>query len=160
MFPETAIDPKAFRSAMGCFATGVTIITTRVGEQVHGMTANAFISVSLEPPLVLVSIGHRARMHDYLMEASRYGVSILAEDQRPLSDHFAGRVQPGLEPEFAEALGVPLIKGALAQVVAEVVARHPGGDHTLFVGRVLHLAQEAKAPLVYHGGRYARLEQG
>lgn len=159
MQQETAIDPKAFRSAMGRFATGVTVITTRVGDQVHGMTANAFMSVSLEPPLVLISIGHQARMHDYLMEASRYGVSILAEHQQPLSDHFAGRAQPGLSPEFTEALGIPLIGGAMAHVVAEVVARYPAGDHTIFVGRVLHLAQETKTPLVYHGGRYARLEQ-
>lgn len=144
---------------MGRFTTGVTIVTTRTGEVIHGMTANAFMSVSLEPPLVLVSVGQRARLHAYLQEASHYGVSILAAHQQRLSDHFAGRTQEASDPEFVEILGVPLIPGALAHIVAEIAARYPVGDHTLFVGQVLHLAHQPLAPLVYHGGQYCALGQ-
>lgn len=156
---QSMVDPKLFRSVMGRFATGVTIVTTRTGEVIHGMTANAFMSVSLEPPLVLVSVGQRARLHAYLQEASHYGVSILAAHQQRLSDHFAGRTQEAFDPEFVEILGVPLIRGALAHIVAEIAARYPVGDHTLFVGQVLHLAHQPLAPLVYHGGQYCALEQ-
>ena len=82
----------AFRRTLGMFATGVTIITTLTGDQVHGMTANAFMSVSLAPPLVVISVDRRAKMHQLLYEGRRYGINVLADDQRLLSDHFAGRL--------------------------------------------------------------------
>ena len=89
---EEGEDPAfAFRRTLGMFATGVTIITTQSGDQVHGMTANAFMSVSLRPPLVLISVDKRAKMNNLLREGVRFGVNVLAEDQRELSDHFAGR---------------------------------------------------------------------
>src|ERR687896_2470927 len=85
-------DPAiAFRRTLGMFATGVTVLTTRTGETVHGMTANAFMSVSLRPPLVLVSVDRRARMSHLLHEGVRFGVNVLAAGQESLSDHFAGR---------------------------------------------------------------------
>ena len=89
---EEGDDPAmAFRRTLGMFATGVTIITTQAGDQVHGMTANAFMSVSLQPPLVLISVDKRAKMNALLHEGVRFGVNVLADDQRELSDHFAGR---------------------------------------------------------------------
>ena len=87
--------PIAFRRTLGMFATGVTVLTTRVGEQVHGMTANAFMSVSLQPPLVLISIDRRARMGALLHEGTRFGVSVLEAKQTGLSDRFAGRTADG-----------------------------------------------------------------
>lgn len=84
------IDPRHFRRTLGRFATGVTVVTVARPEGPHGMTANAFLSVSLDPPLVLVSVDRRARMHAYLAEATRYGVSILARDQEIAARHFAG----------------------------------------------------------------------
>ena len=110
------------RRTMGRFATGVTVITTELDGQVHGMTANAFMSVSLEPPLVLVSVDRRARMNRQLNVGSTYGVNVLAEGQMGLSDHFARRVVEGLdEPAFVAVRETPLIEGALAHVVARVV---------------------------------------
>src|SRR5215831_20562820 len=93
-------DPSVeFRRTLGMFATGVTVITTRAGDQVHGMTANAFMSVSLRPPLILVSVDRRARMNALLREGVRFGVSVLEERQGALSDHFAGRVRDEDAPE-------------------------------------------------------------
>src|SRR5690242_11283108 len=103
-------DPAiAFRRTLGMFATGVTVLTTRVGDQVHGMTANAFMSVSLSPPLVLVSVDRRARMHALLHVGKTYGVSVLGAHQDRLSDLFAGRSddKPG-DASFALVRETPL----------------------------------------------------
>lgn len=150
-----------FRRTLGMFATGVTVITTKVGDQVHGMTANAFTSVSLRPPLVLISVDRRARMHALLHEGKRYGISVLAADQEALSDHFAGRtdVEP-VEARFAVVHETPLVEGAVAHLVAKVVRSYWGGDHSLFLGQVEYARYEEGRPLLFHGGRYARLVRG
>jgi flavin reductase (DIM6/NTAB) family NADH-FMN oxidoreductase RutF len=152
-------DPSvALRRTLGLFATGVTIITTRLREQVHGMTANAFMSVSLEPPLVLISVDRRTKMCGLLHEGSTYGVSVLCEGQSALSDRFAGR--PGseaAEPRFDVIHDTPLVEGALAAFVAKVVRSYWGGDHSLFLGRVEFARTGAGTPLLFHGGRYERL---
>jgi flavin reductase (DIM6/NTAB) family NADH-FMN oxidoreductase RutF len=152
-------DPRvALRSTLGMFATGVTIITTRVGEQVHGMTANAFMSVSLEPPLVLISVDRRTKMCTLLHENSTYGVSVLCEGQSALSDRFAGRPgSEGAEPRFELIHDTPLVEGALAGFVSKVVRSYWGGDHSLFLGRVEFARTGEGAPLLFHGGRYERL---
>jgi flavin reductase (DIM6/NTAB) family NADH-FMN oxidoreductase RutF len=147
----------ALRRTLGLFATGVTIITIRAGEQVHGMTANAFMSVSLAPPLVLISVDRRARMCALLHEGRRYGVSVLHEDQSALSDRFAGRAAGGPEPRFQLVRDTPLVDGALALFVARVVRSYWGGDHSLFLGQVETARTGVGAPLVFHGGRYGRL---
>ncbi|BAD72040.1 MULTISPECIES: flavin reductase family protein [Thermus] len=152
------IDPTEFRRTLGRFATGVTVVSAYdEGGNPRGLTANAFMSVSLDPPLVLVSLDNRSRTKPVLERAGRYGVSVLAEEQRALSDHFAGRPQEGLEIAFEERAGVPLLKGALAQVAARVVAVYPGGDHTLFLGEVEYLSWREGRPLLYYAGRYGRL---
>ena len=117
---EEGDDPAfAFRRTLGMFATGVTIITTQSGDQVHGMTANAFMSVSLRPPLVLISVDKRAKMNSLLREGVRFGVNVLAEDQRELSDHFAGRTgDRSQEAHFTLIHETPLVEGALAHLVA------------------------------------------
>jgi flavin reductase len=151
-------DPAlAFRRTLGMFATGVTILTTRVGEQVHGMTANAFMSVSLQPPLVLISIDRRARMCGMLHEGSRYGVSVLAHGQAELSDFFARRGVERVEPEFVVVRDTPLVVGALAHFVARVVRSYWGGDHSLFLGQVEVARYGTGEPLLFHGGRYERM---
>ena len=152
-------DPAlAFRKTLGMFATGVTVLTTRVGEQVHGMTANAFMSVSLQPPLVLVSIDRRARMGALLHEGTRFGVSVLEAQQTGLSDRFAGRVADELpEATFELVHETPLVEGALAHLVAGVVRSYWGGDHSLFLGQVEYARYGEGRPLLFHGGRYERL---
>ena len=148
----------ALRRTLGMFATGVTVITTRKGEQVHGMTANAFMSVSLEPPLVLISVDRRTKMCTLLHEGWRYGVSVLCETQSALSDRFAGRPGDDLpRPRFDLVKDTPLVEGALAHVVARVERSYWGGDHSLFLGRVEYARQGPGAPLLFHGGRYERL---
>ena len=152
-------DPAlAFRRTLGMFATGVTVLTTRVGEQVHGMTANAFMSVSLRPPLVLVSIDRRARMGAQLHQGTRFGVSVLEARQTGLSDRFAGRVADDLpEATFELVHETPLVEGALAHLVARVVRSYWGGDHSLFLGQVEFARYGEGRPLLFHGGRYERL---
>lgn len=151
-------DPAlAFRRTLGMFTTGVTVLTTTVGEQVHGMTANAFMSVSLRPPLVLVSIDRRARMLAMLHEGSPLGVSVLAEHQRRESDFYAGRPVDGFEPTFAMVGDTPLVEGALAQLTGRIVRSYWGGDHSLFLAQVAHARYGEGTPLLFHGGRYERL---
>jgi flavin reductase (DIM6/NTAB) family NADH-FMN oxidoreductase RutF len=154
-------DPAiAFRRTMGAFATGVTVITTPVAGQVHGMTANAFMSVSLHPPLVLISIDRRARLCALLHEGTPFGVSVLAEGQSDLSDLFARREVEGVEPRFELVHDTPLVEGAVAHIVAKVARSYWGGDHSLFLGRVEFARYTTGAPLLFHGGRYERLGTG
>jgi flavin reductase (DIM6/NTAB) family NADH-FMN oxidoreductase RutF len=152
-------DPAVeFRRTLGRFATGVTVITVAQGDQVHGMTANAFMSVSLKPPLVLISVDKRARMHRLLFEGKRYGVSVLSSEQDALSDHFAGRFREAPpEYRFATVHETPLVEGAVAHVVATVVRSYWGGDHSLFLGQVEYARYGEGRPLLFHAGQYERL---
>jgi flavin reductase (DIM6/NTAB) family NADH-FMN oxidoreductase RutF len=150
-------DTRQFRNALGRFASGVTVVTTCHQGRTHGMTANAFVSVSLAPPLVLVSLDNRASMHRILPETSRYGISVLAEDQEVLSNHFAGRTVEGLHIRFVDRLGVPLLEGAVAWFVVQVVDAHPAGDHTLYIGLVEHFEAGDGRPLLFYTGKYQQL---
>jgi flavin reductase (DIM6/NTAB) family NADH-FMN oxidoreductase RutF len=150
-------DTKLFRRALGRFATGVTVVTTQHEENVHGMTANAFISVSLDPPLILVSVDNRSNLHRIMQGRGRYGVSVLAENQEIFSRHFAGRLVEGLQVPFITRHGVPLLEGAVAYFVAQVVDAHPSGDHTLYIGKVEHFEASDGRPLLFHSGQYQQL---
>jgi flavin reductase (DIM6/NTAB) family NADH-FMN oxidoreductase RutF len=153
-------DPAlALRRTLGMFATGVTVITALKDEQVHGMTANAFMSVSLEPPLVLISVDRRTKMCGFLHEGMHYGVSVLCATQAELSDRFAGRSTEA-EPRFQVVKETPLVEGALAHFVARVERSYWGGDHSLFLGRVEYARQNPGTPLLFHGGRYEKLGAG
>lgn len=154
---KSGIDHALFRRVMGSFATGVTVITTEVSGQVRGMTANAFMSGSLEPPLCVISVATRARIHPMLVEAGHFGVSILAKDQERLSTHFAGGPAADAAPEFVRIGRTPLLANASATIAADVLARHDCGDHSIFIGHILHLEAFARAPLIVHEGRYASL---
>lgn len=155
---DVSIDPREFRNTLGRFASGVTVITTEKDGQIHGMTANAFTSVSLDPPLVLVAIDNRTTMHKLLSQSKRYGVSILAQHQEALSNHFARRPVEGLKISFVEKHGIPLIEGAIAHLVARVVDMHPAGDHTLYIGQVEHLEWTDEKPLLFFAGQYHQLK--
>jgi flavin reductase (DIM6/NTAB) family NADH-FMN oxidoreductase RutF len=156
---EEGDDPAiAFRRTLGMFATGVTIVTTQAGDQVHGMTANAFMSVSLRPPLILISVDKRARMNALLRDGVRFGVSVLSDDQRDLSDRFAGRaLDEGPEAGFLVLHDTPLVDGALAHLVARTERSYWGGDHSLFLGRVEYARYGEGTPLLFHGGQYEQL---
>ena len=154
-----SLDPRQFRNALGRFASGVTVVTAQYENQVHGMTANAFVSVSLDPPLVLVSLDNRSYMHRILPSVGRYGVSVLTEDQQQLSNHFAGRTVPGLHVRFTAWNNTPLLEGAVAYFVARVVDAHPAGDHTLYIGRVEHFEARDDKPLLFYAGAYGHLRE-
>ena len=157
------IDPRLFRRVMSRFATGVTVITLhdpQAGEAVRGMTANAFMSGSLEPPLLVVSVAKRAHMHAALLAADRFGVNILAETQEELSEHFAGRPNPKLQPAFdgASWRAAPR-RTPRARMAAETVAQHDCGDHTIFIGHILFMDADDRRRFVYHAGRYRSLDR-
>ena len=154
------IEPATFRAALGRFASGVTVVTTTMDDEVYGMTASAFLSVSLKPPLVLVSVDQHAHMHAYLKQTRRYGVSVLGAEQTVHSNHFAGWEQPGFAPEFRRLDGVPVLAGAISTLAVSVVAVHEAGDHSLFVGEVTELNYTDDAPLLYFVGKYGGLQPG
>jgi flavin reductase (DIM6/NTAB) family NADH-FMN oxidoreductase RutF len=157
------IEASDFRKTLGQFATGVTIVTTRdASGRPMGLTVNAFASVSLEPPLVLVCIDDRSETHGGFEASGVFGVSVLSEEQEGWSRRFA---MPGQE-KFAPAdlmlgeTGVALVPDALAHIECRVSATLPGGDHTIYVGEVLRLHVAPGRPLLYHGSAYAKLAHG
>ena len=154
------IDDANFRLALGQFATGVTVvITTGANGRPVGLTVNAFCSVSLAPPLVLVSIDKRSDAHDAIAESRLYGVSILSETQEEVSRRFAWRGPQkfeGLVLERGEE-GTLLVPGAVAHLECAVVDAHAAGDHTLYVGEVRALRVTQGRPLVYHRSGYRQL---
>lgn len=151
------MDDRQFRTAMGKFATGVTVIATDVDGDVHGMTANAFMSVSLDPKLVVISIGEKARILEKIKQSKTFSVNILAADQQELSMIFAGQLKEHRDVEFERLDGKPVLKGAVAQIACEVSAEHLEGDHTLFIGRVTDIHLEDAEPLIFYSGKYRAL---
>ncbi|MBP9903941.1 MAG: flavin reductase family protein [Rhodoferax sp.] len=147
-----------FRTALGMFATGVTIVTARASDgQLVGLTANSFNSVSLSPPLVLWSLSQAARSMDAFRTGSHYAINILAADQQALALRFASRDQDRFEDlAFAQGrCGAPLIAGCVASFECFNRSRYVEGDHVIFVGEVEHCSHHAGvAPLLYHGGRF------
>ena len=157
-----AIDPDTFRSALGRFASGVTILTARdESGNDHGMTVSAFCSASLAPPLVLACVDKSADMHPILSKATHFGISILGEGQEALSRRFAelpaGRFD-GIGYTRGET-GVILLDDAIAHLECRRLARHEAGDHGVFLGEVERAETRAEHPLLYYRGGYAQLER-
>ncbi len=155
-------DPKAFRAALGSFATGVTVITTRAGDGTPvGLTANSFNSVSLDPPMVLWSLAKKSLSLPVFSTSSHWAVHVLASDQEALSDRFARSGADkfsGLQTESGIG-GVPLLSGCAARFQCRSTFLHEGGDHIIFVGQVTAFDSAERAPLVFHAGRYALAAQ-
>jgi 3-hydroxy-9,10-secoandrosta-1,3,5(10)-triene-9,17-dione monooxygenase reductase component len=154
----TALDPRAFRQALGAFATGVTIVTTRnVAGQDVGLTANSFNSVSLDPPMILWSLARRSQSLPAFLENECFAVHVLSADQEDLSRRFA----TGGAEKFAGLAcargqgGVPLLDGCSARFECRRAYVHDGGDHVIFVGEVLAFEDFARPALLFHAGRYA-----
>lgn len=158
--PPLPVDSASFRQALSQFASGVTVVTTRdAAGGPLGLTVSAFCSVSLSPPLVLVSVDVGSEAHAGFRDSGVFGVSILAEGQDDVSRLFA---RPGtakfLEiPMSTGARGLALVPGALAHIECEVRAAHPAGDHILYVGEIVALAVQPGRPLLYNRGGYRRL---
>jgi|HubBroStandDraft_3_1064219.scaffolds.fasta_scaffold45757_2 flavin reductase (DIM6/NTAB) family NADH-FMN oxidoreductase RutF len=155
-----AADPAAFRRLMGRWATGVSVVTSREAERDFGLTVNAFLSVSIAPPTVLVSLGHEADSMPVIARTGRYAVNLLSHDQRPLSERFARTTPP--ETKFQGvgvhrgASGLALLDGALGALEVAVTRAVETGDHTLFLGTVERMETGGDAsPLVFYHGQYA-----
>ena len=159
-----SLNPSEFRKAMGCFATGVTIITLDLEGEVHGMTANAFTSVSLDPPLVLVCVDHRTKTHTHLHAKKRFGINVLCEDQRAISEYYA---RPERTHEHAEseagarfdraAHGTPRLQGALAYLECRLHSSEEAGDHTIFIAEVEDVVVQEGEPLLFFRGKYRKV---
>ena len=150
-----AIRQRDLRDALGCFATGVTVVTTRSPRGPLGMTANSFASVSLDPPLVLWSPARKSARFPAFETAAYFAIHILAEDQIALSNRFAsaGEDFDGVEFEDGDG-GTPLLPGCAARLECAHSAGHDGGDHLIVVGEVLRMQRTDKRPLLYHRGAY------
>ncbi len=177
------VDPRRYRELLGHFATGVTVVTTISREpgagaagvdgadapETHpwGTTVNAFSSVSLDPPLVLICIAHVRSIHPVIATAGRFAVNILGEDDQLLSDCFAGAPSPYPRSAFCGAsyhlgtTGVPILDSAIAYLDCELERSVDVGDHTIYVGRVVGLGSgvDHTLPLLYYRGRYLRIER-
>jgi flavin reductase (DIM6/NTAB) family NADH-FMN oxidoreductase RutF len=159
------LTPIDFRKAMGCFATGVTIITVDQDGEVHGMTANAFTSVSLEPELVLVCVDHRARTHAHLHARKRFGVNVLRSDQQAISEYYARATETHQQAEEAGARfertahGTPVLQGALAYIECRLRSAEQAGDHTIFIAEVEDVVVREGEPLLFFRGQYRQIAQ-
>jgi len=154
-------DSKAFRNALGQFATGVTVITTVDAEgNKIGMTANSFSSVSLDPMLVLWSIAKTSKSFAAFTEARHFAIHILSAEQKALSGQFASNCEDRFcnVPHRSGLGGIPVLEDYSAVFECEMESRYEGGDHIIIVGRVIEFDNRGKAPLVFHAGRYADLD--
>ncbi len=152
-----------FRKAMGRFATGVTVVTTGVDGEVHGMTANAVTSVSLEPMMILLCADKSADSHDILSRAGVFVLNILRENQQEISNRFANKDTTdahGLDgvPYTIGETGAPILKGTLAYLDCRTVSEQEAGDHTIFIGEVVDAGfEDDGSPLLFFGGQYGRM---
>lgn len=162
--PSPALPPmpsrKVLRDVMSNFATGITVLTA-AGKHCHGMTANAFSSVSLEPPMVLCCIARTAQMHEAILCTRHFGVSVLSADQEHLARYFASRDRPRGIAQFDDVewfpgrrSGVPLLTGSLAWLECELAEVYHGGDHSIFLGTVLDAARRSGEALLFFGGGF------
>lgn len=156
-----SVDPRTFRKALGCFPTGVTVVTTltEAGQPV-GVTVSAFSSLSLEPPLVLFCLDKRNTNLDAFRTSGKFVINVLQENQRDYSIRFSSRLDEkwsGISYDSWES-GVPVLHGCLANLECKTAAIHDGGDHFIFVGEVTRLEhKQAGQPLIYFRGAYAEL---
>jgi flavin reductase len=164
--PAPALDTTLLRRTFGAFATGVTVVSVG-GDNPHGMTANSFTAVSLDPPLVLVCVGRTAIMHEALHRTGRFGISVLSAEQEHVARHFASSRRPLGIQQFhitdcrpGPLCGAPLITGAAAHFECELWRTYDGGDHTIFIGRLLSMTNGSdRDVLVFQRGKFGRMER-
>ena len=158
------LDPRSLRNAFGCFATGITVITTVDAEgALYGVTANSFASLSLDPPLVLFCLDYKSMSFEAFRAGTHFAVNILREDQQALSAHFArSNADKWANLSFDTwDTGCPILPESVASMECEIASIHEGGDHIIIVGRVLRADHDesAASPLIFYRGRYQGLGQ-
>ena len=161
-FDPDASQQAAFRRALGCFGTGVTIVTTSTDHGPLGFTANSFSSVSLSPPLVQWSVARDAARHDAFADAQNFCIHVLGADQREIAEHFAKNGDGFDQFDWQHGPdGVPVLHGCLARFSCSTYAVHPAGDHSLILGEVRHVAaqNDPGAALLFVQGRFGNFSQ-
>lgn len=158
-----AIGPDEFRQSLGSWATGVTIVTSKAGDRIHGMTVSDFCGVSLTPPLVAVCCSKDSMTTEVIADGQCFGVNILAADQQDLSNKFASKKQEherfvGLDYDAADT-GAPLIAGCVVNLDCRVVATHDAGDHLIYLGEIQASRQSDREPLLHYSGQYRTLAE-
>lgn len=148
------MDNRDFRDAMGKFTTGITIVTAEYDNEVIGMTVNAFMSVSLEPRLIAISIDEGASMYDKLQEVSKFGVNILSNKQQEVSMYFARQIETFPEIKYISQDEVPVIKDSLATLSCHIQEKIKAGDHMIFIAEVTAITQQEGKPVLYMNGDY------
>jgi flavin reductase (DIM6/NTAB) family NADH-FMN oxidoreductase RutF len=160
MSSQHRVDAAEFKRACAQFATGVTVAGVRDASGTpHGLTVNSFTSVSLHPPLILICLGHAASVIEYFRTSTHFGLSVLAEDQKSLSDHFARKGHDRFDGVAWHPghTGAPLLDGVLATVECSIEQRVRAGDHDLFIGEVRHTHVREDRPLIYFASKYRAL---
>ena len=164
---EQAFTSADFRDALGVFATGVTVVTTRGEQHAYGMTANAFSSLSLDPPLVLVCVKTGAEGSEHIERNRVFAINILAAEQEPLSRYFSSKDRPRGRDAFREVAhtigvtGSPILDGVVGYLDCSLHTSHTAGDHEIYIGEVLALGSDTEVrPLLFHGGGYRFLHEG
>ncbi|MEC5422568.1 flavin reductase family protein [Virgibacillus sp. C22-A2] len=154
------MEERLFRDAMGKFATGITIVTTDYNGEVMGMTVNAFMSVSLKPKLIAISIDERARMYEKLQETKEFGLSILSEDQKELSMIFAKQMEKDRDIPIIKQNNIPVIKDSIATLSCHVKETAVAGDHMIFIAEVSEVRMEKADPdpILFYGGKYRNIQ--
>ena len=158
-----SISQTDLKNAFARRATGVTIVTARAGDRIHGMTVSAFAEVSLEPPLVLICIDRAAKTHSLIEEGGAFAVNILARGQERLAERFASREEE--DRRFSElecetgATGAPLLAGSVAQLDCRLASAHESGDHTIYTGEVVEVRLFDGDPMVYYDRDYRGLAE-
>lgn len=157
------MDAQFYRRLLGQFATGITVIITQVGDEVHGMTANSFTSLSLDPPLILFCVDKHAHMAELVQQGGAFTVNILREDQELVSRYFAGGARKGMarpDYHFVSWGRIPRLDRCLAAIACDVAQVVEGGDHWIVIGRVTGLHEGGPGrPLLYYMGRYHHLRR-
>jgi len=157
-----SVNPDLFRNVMSHYATGVTVVTARVGDKKHGLTVNAICSVSLDPPLLLVCVRKHTYSYKLITESQNFAVNILSLDQEMIAKRFANNTLTADERFLgvdyrSEVSGAPILEEALSWLDCKVVAAYPGGDHTIFLGEVMALERRTDMqPLLFFRSEYQK----
>lgn len=152
------MDNQLFRDAMGKFTTGITVVTTKCGDEILGMTVNAFMSVSLEPKLIAISVGENASMYEKLQQTKKFGVSFLTEDQKELSKFFAKQMEEEQEVNYLMQDEIPVLKDSLVTLSCHTRETVVAGDHMIFIAEVTEIAVSDGAPILYADGQYRSIK--
>ena len=153
------MDERQFRKAMGKFATGITVVSMEYNNEIMAMTVNAFMSVSLSPKLIAVSIDEKAWMYDKIGEVKSFGLSILSKEQENLSKIFAKQMESEEKVAFSSLDGVPVLQGAVSTLSCLVINTVKAGDHLIYIAEVTDYTINEQEPVIYFSGKYRNLEE-